>query len=304
MGHQVAREEDRQHDLGDLTGLETQRPQHDPDPRAVDGAAQAGHEGQQQKAETDDHCGVGVAAQHPMVLDQPDHRDRAEHPDRAPDQLPEGVGIGAGPRPRVREVEPVDHHQAQSVEQRRRRQQHRVGVLRLEPQDDVQAPGEDQQPGAVVEQVRRHLVLHGHPDRGVGEQHDADRQQQQRQLDASAGAGCDRDDGGHQPSPHPVSAGLFSTAVGVPLGRRRRCGARRGLNASSRNGFRGRWRVGRLAVSSAVAWPSTRRGTRRVAAPWVSSWGLLWVWRSLRRRRRPGRAGCPRPRAPWSGWAR
>ena len=71
--HEVAGEEDGQHDLGDLTGLEGERPEPDPDARAVDGAADAGHQRQDQQPEADDRRGEGVAPQHPVVAQDHEH---------------------------------------------------------------------------------------------------------------------------------------------------------------------------------------------------------------------------------------
>ena len=47
---EVGGEEDGEGDLGELAGLEVDRPEADPDPRAVDVAAEAGNERQHQQA--------------------------------------------------------------------------------------------------------------------------------------------------------------------------------------------------------------------------------------------------------------
>ena len=128
----------------------------------------------------------------PVVADQPEHGDEQHQPDRGPGDLP--VDQLGGQLPAQRrglvdrgEVQPVDHHQAQPVEQRDAGQDQRVGVGR-EPAHREVRHGEQGQVGrADVEQRRPQLLLlvgldeHQRP----GDQQRGERQQ--HQLDAAPG---------------------------------------------------------------------------------------------------------------------
>ena len=97
--------------------------------------AEAGHERQEQQHEADRHRHVGVAAQQAVVAQHDDDGDREGDGQRRPDDLAVGVAVGA--ELAAREVEPVDHDEAEAVEHGGDRQQHRVGVGRLPAQHEV-----------------------------------------------------------------------------------------------------------------------------------------------------------------------
>ena len=98
--HEVAGEEDGQDDLGDLTGLEGERPQADPDARAVDGAADARQQRQDQQAEADDRRGEGVAPQHAVVAQEEQHARGDRHGHGTPRELAQREALGDARAPR------------------------------------------------------------------------------------------------------------------------------------------------------------------------------------------------------------
>ena len=132
---EVAGEEDRQQDLGDLTRLEGQACESHPQPRAVDRRADAGCEWQQQERETHEHRGVGVALQHPVVAHDHEHRDEQQHPEHGPGELGAHVwrrhrGAVARRPLRLGEVEAMDHRQTEEVQGHDDGNDDRIGVGR------------------------------------------------------------------------------------------------------------------------------------------------------------------------------
>ena len=87
LDHQVAREEDQQQDLRQLARLEREAGEPDPDPGAVDGAADERQQRQQEQSEAGQHGGVGEALQDPVVTDEQQHGDEQDHADGGPGQL-------------------------------------------------------------------------------------------------------------------------------------------------------------------------------------------------------------------------
>jgi hypothetical protein len=81
-----------------------------------------------------------------VVAQGPEQRARHDDRDAGPDELPERVAVEAVVT--CREVEAVDHHQAEPVEQGRDGQQQGVGIRRLPPQHQVEEQDEDQQAAA------------------------------------------------------------------------------------------------------------------------------------------------------------
>ena len=140
--HQVAGERDDEEDLRDLARLEAERAEVDPDPGTVDGAADDREHRQQQQQDRGEAAGVGEALQHAVVAQQHQRRHEEQHAERHPDQLllGEAVRLVGG---LVGEVEPVDDREAEPVEGRDHRQQHRVGVRRDEraPRRGSRRPG-------------------------------------------------------------------------------------------------------------------------------------------------------------------
>ena len=98
----------------------------------ADAGADSGHQGQEQQQHAQHHGGVGVTLQPPMVAheQQREHeeRDRQHQPGELRLRIRAGQGgavvLGAH---LIGEVEPVDHHQADDVEQRDAGEDERVG---------------------------------------------------------------------------------------------------------------------------------------------------------------------------------
>ena len=80
----------------------------------------------------------------------------------------------------------MDHREAEAVERRDERQQHRVGVRRDQPDRDVGSDDERGQPAAVRDDVGRHLALDAEADGGVGADADREREDEQEELGAPA----------------------------------------------------------------------------------------------------------------------
>ena len=125
---QVGGEEDDQHDLRELAGLELERADLDPQPRAVDRLADPRDRRQRHQDDRGDPEQVLVALEPPVVVAEREQRQREERdPDHDPERLAEGV-VG---------VQPVDHRHADRREQRGQRQQHGVGLGHGEARDEV-----------------------------------------------------------------------------------------------------------------------------------------------------------------------
>ena len=127
VGHQVGGEEDRQEHLGQLGRLEAHGADPDPDPGPVDALADEGQEGQDEEDQTGPHGPAVPSSQAPVVAQQEEHGAEEDDAQKRPDELlgsdvelPLLVGL-------VRQVQALDHGQADPVERHRRRQEDRVG---------------------------------------------------------------------------------------------------------------------------------------------------------------------------------
>ena len=87
---EVAGEEQRQGDLGELTGLEVDRSEADPDPRPALGVADAGHERQQQQRRADGEEAPLVAGQIAGALDDDQRGDVGDDGHERPRRLQSG----------------------------------------------------------------------------------------------------------------------------------------------------------------------------------------------------------------------
>ena len=119
---EVRREEDGEHDLGELARLEVDRADVRPDASTVDLAADDRRERrhQQQQAEQEERVAVALQIARPADDDQRGD-ERADADDR-----PAGLGGGQSLRVAARLVETGDHHVADAVQERGDRQQQAV----------------------------------------------------------------------------------------------------------------------------------------------------------------------------------
>ena len=104
---EVAGEEQREAQLGELAGLEVDRADAHPDARAAEGAADAGDERQQQQHGAEGEEGPLVAGEVGRALDHDEGGDVGADGDEAPRGLQAGEAV----------VEPGDHHVADAVQQ-------------------------------------------------------------------------------------------------------------------------------------------------------------------------------------------
>ena len=239
---EVARERDHQQHLGDLAGLEAERADADPDPRAVHGLADARRHRQEQQHDRRQARGVGEPGEDAVVAQQDQRRDEQDDAEGHPDELLLRVVVLA-PDVLVGQVEPVDHGEAEAVERRDRREQDRVGVRRDQPDRDVGADDQDGQATAVADDVRRHLALDADADRGVRADADGEGEDEQEQLGAPAAPVHEaHDEPGSAPSAGVPSGDIFSARLSTVLrassGCPRRCPRGR-CRPRSRRGGRG-----------------------------------------------------------------
>ena len=214
---QVAGEEDHQADLGDLTGLEAERPDVDPDPGAVDRRAQERHQREEQQDDRGEPEGVGERLEPPVVADDHEDADEQRDADGHPDQLVLGEGVGVGVLLQVRQVDPVDDREAEPVECADDRQQDRVGVRREEPDHDMAGDAQGGQPAAVRDDVHGEGSLDAEAHRRVGADADEQTEHEQEELGPAATPVGERGEGvreGHRPA-HPAPS---THSSGSPLG--------------------------------------------------------------------------------------
>ena len=246
LGHQVAGEEHGQRQLGELLRLDAEPAEGNLDLRPgtghlADAAGQQRWQGEQHQPDGAER--VGVPLQHARLADHHEHGNERDHPDRAPDELERG-GRGAHGGDRVawvavtaRLLEPVDHHQAEAVEQRRERQQQRVRPWGELADGQVRTQHQHTEKYSVGGQPGRHAPVQAQPDVRVGEQHDADGEREhdqfgpapsarQRQSPGQARLGghrprvtgpvAGRPHSAHEPLPAPVP--LVAGGPGQPSG--------------------------------------------------------------------------------------
>ena len=161
LGHQHRREEDQQQDLGELGGLNTEAGEANPDLGAV-GLGELGRQQRRnrQQHKADQSADVAVAGQDAVVLEEDHHQREADDPDQGPQHLLVVAGAAAASvSAPLDQVEPVDHHQAKTVEQRHDRQQQRVGVGREAPDGQVRAAEQRQEGQRVAGQIPADALL-------------------------------------------------------------------------------------------------------------------------------------------------
>ena len=92
-----------------------------------------------------------------MVGQEHHHRDETEHADQGPEHLLPGAGIAVGDS--RNQVEPVDQHQAETVEQCHDRKQERVGIGSEPPDGQMSAKKERQEAQGEEQQVPAQALL-------------------------------------------------------------------------------------------------------------------------------------------------
>ena len=131
--HEVRGEEHGEQDLGELAGLEADRPDADPDLGAVDGLADAGDEGEEQQADAahPDRPAVALEVAHPADDEQGD--DEGGDADGDPARLQAGQALRVG----LGLVDADDEHVAEPVQQAGDRHERAVGVGGEAPDGEV-----------------------------------------------------------------------------------------------------------------------------------------------------------------------
>ncbi len=137
-------------------------------------------------------AGVGVALEDAVVAQQYEHGHEQDHGDGEPGQLRVhvrgrlGTVVELGPLGR-RHVDPVDHDEAEDRQQRRHRQQERVGVARLPAHDEMHGESEGPDDARGDPQPAVGLLAVGPADLQGAEDAQAPGEHQQDQLDTATG---------------------------------------------------------------------------------------------------------------------
>ena len=174
--------------------------------------------GQQEQPDADEAGDVGVAEEHAVVAQQQHDRDRADQGDRRPGELTRGGGIP--PLLLDRDVDAVDHRDAEAREERGDRHDEGVGIPRPQAQHDVQREHERGEPAAVDQEVAVDRAQRAELHQRDGRRVDDEREDQEAELavalrlrhadalerakDRGVGADrarCRRVCGGHHPPP-------------------------------------------------------------------------------------------------------
>ena len=146
---EVAREEDDDGELGELRGLEGDRPDAHGEVGAVHRLAEHRQPRHEQQGDAGRGDGVAVALEHAQVAQEQHGRAEQAEADGEPLRLlAREVGVDA-----------VDHHEPHGPQERGQREQVRVGVGQPRAYEEVreQAPGEEE--GAVDDRHVAHLLL-------------------------------------------------------------------------------------------------------------------------------------------------
>ena len=176
---EIPREEDREGDLGELTGLEREEAQRDPDV-GVGIGSQAGNDRQHEQHDAGQARDVRVAEQHAVVAQQHHDRDRAADRDARPRDLLRRVRVPAlefhG------DVDAVDHRDARGPSARWRSAARRGRHPAPGSEDDVQGEDEGGQPAAVEQEGHIDRAQRSELDQSDRRCVDHEREEQQEQL--------------------------------------------------------------------------------------------------------------------------
>lgn len=175
---EIAGEEQCEQHLRELARLEGEPRDPHPDPGPVDRREQ---DRQRQQGQRGHHRDVRVPLEHPVVAQQGHDRDEQRHPERRPVQLRGRRQVGRG-----LQVEPVDQHQAKTVEEHGDRQQQRIGVRRPQTHHQMGQQREHAEPGAVVGGAGRDGAVLRQTDGAVAVHGEQDGHDGEGELDASA----------------------------------------------------------------------------------------------------------------------
>ena len=151
---QIRGEGDRQQHLGGLGRLEAVRADLNPDLGTELLGPQAGHQRQQQQHDAGEADRVGEPLQRPVIIEPGHDEDEHQHADRCPDQLL----AGTIERWIVDQVDAVNHHQAEAVEQDHTWQDHWIRVRESPPHRDVREHSEQDGESGQVRKARGQLA--------------------------------------------------------------------------------------------------------------------------------------------------
>ena len=194
LGHQHRRKEDQQQDLGELGRLNREARQPNPDLGAV---LLGQRPRQQRRYRQEDKSGqpadVAVARELAVVLQRDHHESEGAHADQRPQNLRVGDGAATPLGQPLVEVESMNHHQPQPVEQRHDRQQQRVRVRRVASDRQVRDDEHRQESRRVVDQCPAEAALLVGLHNRESRRRDHGGEAQQQQLGITPVRQCGRD---------------------------------------------------------------------------------------------------------------
>ena len=161
-------------------------------------------ERQRDEDQREEAGGVGQSAQGAVVAEGDEDGEGDDDAQTGPQHLPRGQ---AGGEVVARgQVEPVDHHQAEPVEEGDDGQDDRVGVAGAPAQHEVDAERDEPEDPRVPEEVRWDLAVLGHGDVDVGDDDHGQGEADEQQLDVAAPRGRDGGDRSvHRPHDSPAA---------------------------------------------------------------------------------------------------
>ncbi len=180
--HQIRGKEDHDQHLRGLPGLEVDRADVHPQPRAVDLGAHAGHEWQKQRGDAEHEEGVSVA----LEDSNPAHDHEREH--KRPDCHRSPYGLNRCQMTVRREIaiESGDGEVADAVEHQRERQQCGIGARREAPQREMRGDEQAQHHGEEDPEVGRKRGVAGERDKEIAAAGDDHRQEPEAELLSTA----------------------------------------------------------------------------------------------------------------------
>ena len=169
---QVAREEDDDPELGELSGLELDRAELYGQERAVDLLADAGQARHHQQSDAARRDQVAVALEHVVIADRQDRGAEEGQPDHEPLGL---LACQLG-------IDPVDQHQAHRGQERGQREHVGIGVGQPRADEEVGEHAQAEKHGAVGERRVLHVLGPGGQHRGEPRHHEERHRKEAEQL--------------------------------------------------------------------------------------------------------------------------